>query len=453
MHALSPLDGRYKKKVTSLSEYFSEFGLMKYRLKVEVEYLLFLSKKNISNSISSKDTEFLKGLVTSFHDLQAEEVLQIERTIHHDVKAVEYFLREQMQRKKINGDQWIHFALTSEDTNSLAYGIALKDSLQEVFIPAIKKIIIKFAGLSKEYASIPMLARTHGQVAVPTTVGKEICVFATRLSREFQVLQNFTVEGKLTGAVGNFNAHVASFPKENWLKLSTEFVSSLGLQPQTTTTQILPADSYAHLFSSILLINSILTGFCQDMWRYISDDYFVLKLEKNQVGSSTMPQKINPIDFENAEGNLGLANSMLEFFIRKLPISRLQRDLSDSTVKRNIGVAFGHSLVAYDAIEKGLTKISLHEKKLQEELNEHWEVIAEGIQTILRSYGDTRAYEKVKDFSRGKRVTKESVAEFIDKLSVDKKTTNKLKKLSPYTFIGISEEIVEEALKEIEHIL
>ncbi len=420
---------------------------------IEVEYLLFLSDKKIIPSFSSQQTKKTRQILSTFSEADATEIKKIEQKIKHDVKAVEYFLRQKFSAQKIPNGEYIHIALTSEDTNSLAYSLLLKEAKQKNLIPELRKILQKLVDLSTQYHNTPMLSRTHGQPAVPTTVGKEIITFGYRIFQELQVLESQHIEAKLNGAVGNFNAHIVAFQKVNWPKLSKEFIKDFGLQPNLFTTQILPAETYAQLFSSLLRINSILLDLNQDLWRYISDGYFIQKLEKGQVGSSTMPHKVNPIEFENSEGNLGLANSLLQFFIQKLPISRLQRDLSDSTVKRSIGSAFGYMQLAYQSLQQGLDKVSVNQKKLTEDLNQHWEVVTEGLQVILRTEGEPAAYEKLRDFSQGKQINQENIHQFIEQLQLKKSTKKRLSQLTPFTYIGLSSKLTSQAVRIITNYL
>jgi len=434
--AISPLDGRYQSKTKSLATYFSETALIKYRVVVEVKYLEFLLKV-IKKPIS----------VTTL-ETEAQRVKDIEKTTHHDVKAVEYYLREKLANFP-EVFPYIHLGLTSEDTNSCAYGLLLKDALKNEMLPTLKSLISTIADMADKYKSEPMMARTHGQPAVPTTLGKELMVFALRLHHEYQTLTNLPIEAKISGAVGNFSALQCAYPNLDWIKTTDHFIKELGLTPNHCTTQILPADSCIKVFQSFHLINSILIGFNQDIWRYISDGYFVQQIVKAETGSSTMPQKVNPIDFENSEGNLGLANALFAFFIEKLPISRLQRDLSDSTVKRNIGSAFAYGLLAYSSCISGLHKIHPDRERLQQELHDHWEIITEGIQTILRANGDAKAYESVKDFARGKSITSESTHHFIESLSVSPEVKQQLEALSPTTYLGLAEQLVSDGLDQI----
>jgi adenylosuccinate lyase len=451
--AVSPLDGRYKPQVASLTESFSEYALIKNRIIVEVEYLLFLARQKIGLTFSATEVKMLKALIADFDVAEAEKVKDIEAKIFHDVKAVEYYLAEKLKTKKMKGSEWLHFGLTSEDTNSLAIGLGLRTAIDEVMLPSIKNLILQLAEMSKKNRDVAMLARTHGQAALPTTLGKELLVFGLRLAKQYRRLASLRVEAKLTGAVGNFNAHHLAFPKSNWVKLSREFVTHLGLQPNVYTTQIVPVESYLEIFQTMQLINGVVLDLNQDVWRYISDGWLLQSLTKGQVGSSTMPQKINPIDFENSEGNLGLANTLFEFFIRKLPVSRLQRDLSDSVVKRNFGVAFGHSQLAYLSCLKGLKKITPNQPLMSRELETHWEIISEGIQTVLRTTGDDQAYDKLKVVTQGKAITQKNLAAFITGLDLTPDTQRQLLQLTPLTYNGLSTSLVDQGLLEIHHLL
>lgn len=448
--ALSPLDGRYHTQLVELSDIFSESALIKNRVRAEIAYLLFLSDQKIAGKISATQKNSLLKIVEEFSAEDATEVKSIEKTTKHDVKAVEYFLQKKCQELAIDGAEWIHFGLTSEDTNSLAYALSLQEANQKCIQPALESILAELQEKIGEYRSIPMLARTHGQPAVPTTLGKELLVFAMRLLPRIIRLNNLRFEAKVTGAVGNFNAHQAAFAPIHWPELSQEFITSLGLKPNVFTTQIVPPESYLVFFQELQLINGILLDLSQDMWRYISDGKFIQAVERGQVGSSTMPQKINPIDFENCEGNIGLANALLAFFVQKLPVSRMQRDLSDSTVKRSFGTALGYCQLAYVSCLKGLQKITPDERALRAELDEHWEVITEGIQTILRTTGDVSAYEKLKAFSQGQKVTAESVVTFVEELKVDKETKQKILSLTPENYVGAVQHIIDLGLTELE---
>ncbi len=450
--AVSPLDGRYFEKTRALADYFSERALMKYRILVEGEYFiaLSLSRKTALRKLNSAEIKKIRSLY-DLSEKDFEAIKKIEKTTNHDVKAVEYFLKEKLGATSLkNSIEWIHFALTSEDTNNLAYALILSDSLEKVILPAVKNITDNINKLAIKYRNLSMLARTHGQSASPTTFGKEMKVFSTRIARQVNILKNSTIQAKLNGATGNFNAHVAAYPKVNWLEFSKKFIESLNkartlkLEPNLMTTQIECHDSYVEAFDAIRRINSILLDFNQDMWRYISDGWVVQKPKAGETGSSTMPHKVNPIDFENSEGNLGIANSLFEFFARKLPISRLQRDLSDSTVERSFGTAFGHSLLAYMSLEKGLSKISINEQLITDSLLAHPEVIAEAIQTILRRENYPVPYEALKALTRGKIITMDDFANFIDSLSVSSKVKSELKKITPLSYTGLASHIASQ---------
>jgi len=448
LQALSPLDGRYNSQLVDLAHLFSEEHLIKTRLVVEIEYLLFLAQQACIPRFTAANEQRIRGFVSDFSIQDAALVKEYEKKSKHDVKAVEYFLRDRMKAIKIPGSEYIHLGLTSEDVNSLAYSLLITEG-KSVLVTTLRQVLQLLTKMAEVNASVPMMARTHGQEAVPTTVGKELVVFGMRLFRELLIVDSQHVEAKLTGAVGNFNAHTVAFPNKNWIEASQKFVSSLGLKPNIITTQIVPAESYLELFSSLIRINGILLDLNQDIWRYISDHSFGQKVESEQVGSSTMPQKINPIDFENSEGNLGLANALLLFFIQKLPVSRLQRDLSDSTVKRSIGTAFGYCHLAYLSLLKGLPKLTVNTYKLDQELSDHWEVLAEALQVVLRVEGDEGAYEKLRVFSQGKQLTQKDVQEFIEDLTLSSETKARLLALRPETYIGLAPELTAHAVQSI----
>lgn len=448
LQALSPLDGRYNSQLVDLAHLFSEEHLIQTRFTIEVKYLLFLSGHGCIPRFSLEDEKRIHGFVEDFSMQDALLVKEHEKRTKHDVKAVEYLLRDKMDAANISGSHYIHVALTSEDVNSLAYSLLIAEG-KRVLITTLRRLLSELAAMSEEYADVPMLARTHGQEAVATTVGKELAVFATRLFHELLTLDAQHIDAKLTGAVGNFNAHTVAFPKHNWIDLSQKFVSSLDLKPNIMTTQILPTESYLECFSSLIRVNGILLDLNQDIWRYISDHAFGQKVEKEQVGSSTMPQKVNPIDFENSEGNLGLANALLIFFIQKLPVSRLQRDLSDSTVKRSIGTAFGYCQLAYLSLLKGLPKLTVNTQKLHQELSEHWEVLAEALQVVLRVEGDEDGYEKLRVFSQGKQLTEKDLSEFIRGLALPPETQARLLTLRPETYLGLAPELTTDAVQPI----
>ncbi len=457
LSSLSPLDGRYENFTKALSPYFSEMALMRYRITVEGEYLIALSDAKIMRKFSDKEKKLIRSLyelspsdAQIISDIEKKGYKNIKAT-DHDVKAVEYYIKDKLSNTSLKDVlEWVHFALTSEDTNNLSYGLMLREGLSTVIIPKIEEIITHLEKLSIKHEKLPMLARTHGQSASPTTFGKEFKVFAERLKKHSNILQNVGISCKLNGATGNYNAHIAAFPKVDWVKFSQKFITNLNSQlvtrhlPLVTnihTTQIEPHDSYVEVFDSLRHINTILIGLNQDIWRYVSDEWIVQKPTDGAVGSSTMPHKVNPIKFENSEGNLGIANSLFEFFARKLPISRLQRDLSDSTVQRNFGSAFGYSLIAYEYLLKGLASISVNEHKVTEVLNNHPEVIAEAIQTILRREGEKMPYEKLKELTRGKKVTLEDIYKFIDGLSISDKLKKELKNITPQNYTGLASKL------------
>jgi adenylosuccinate lyase len=448
--ALSPLDGRYIAETESLREYLSEFALVRDRVRIETAYLIALSRDaHLIRDLTSAELDLLNTLSDSFSLDNARQIKDLERITRHDVKAAENFLRLQLAPTTLSDlIEFLHFGLTSEDVNNIAQAVALRDSRDQVILPALNKILNQLAGFIQKYESTPMLARTHGQPAVPTTFGKEIAVFYARLKKQYAQLESHRFEAKLTGAVGNFNALVSAAPQINWSKFSQKFVQNFGLESNLVTTQILPYDNWIEYFNTLHLVNSILIDFAQDMWRYISDDYLKLKVVVSEVGSSTMPQKVNPIDFENAEGNLGVANALLEQYARKLPVSRLQRDLSDSTVRRTFGVALGHSLVAYASLAKALERVEANESAMRAELEAHWEIVAEGAQTILRAAGVSEAYNQLKSLARGKEITKETFNQWIENLSVEESVKQKLRALSPLTYIGLAEEIATLAFEE-----
>ncbi len=442
--AISPVDGRYRKKIEKLSEYFSEFALIKNRIRVEIEYLIFLSKQRIIRKLTSDEEKFLKKIYSGFELKNAEEVKSIEKKTNHDVKAVEYYIRKKIEMTSLEGlSEKIHICLTSEDTNNIAYGLSIKGFLENIFFKELDSVKNYLLELIKKNKNVVMLARTHGQPAVPTTTGKEFAVFAHRLDRQIKQLKKMKVSAKLDGAVGNYNAHVAAYPKVDWIKFSEEFIDSFGLEPNLITTQIEPRDNLAEIFHNIIRINNILLDLDRDMWTYISLDYFKQKIKQGEVGSSTMPQKVNPISFENSEGNLGVANALMTHFSNKLPVSRLQRDLSDSTVLRNIGVAFAHCVIAYQSILRGLQKIEVNKEKINQNLEDHPEIITEGIQSILRREGVKEAYEKLKELTRGKKITKNDIEEFVRNLDVPEKVKKELLELTPGNYIGLAEKLCE----------
>ncbi len=450
LEAISPIDGRYFSKTKGLIAYFSELAIFKYRILVEVRYLTALSEAKIIRRFSLQEKKLLTGIFADFNLKEGQKIKEIEKVTHHDIKAVEYYLKEKVSRTSLKDVQeMIHFGLTSDDINNLAYGLALRDSLEQQIKPALNKLIGELKEMAFKNINLVMLARTHGQLAVPTTLGKEIAVFAKRLKEEYKNLEKGCIRGKLNGNVGNFNAHQAVFPQINWLKFSKEFVTSLGLVWEPLTTQILPYDSYVAIFDCLIRINHILIGLTQDFWFYISQGFFQQKVIKTEVGSSALPHKINPISFENAEGTLGLANSLLRFFSDKLLISRMQRDLSDSSVRRTIGEALVFCLLSYQSLGEGLSRVEADSEKLKEDLLGHWEIVAEGIQSVLRFDGYQKPYEALKNLSRGKVLAQKDMEKFIADLKVNEKTKEKLKKVTPLNYLGLTKKLTEISLKEI----
>lgn len=437
--ALSPIDGRYHSSTRQLSEYFSEFALIRYRLLVEVEYLIRLGEKKffkIDVSLKNK----LRMLVDQFSPEDAMTIKATEAVTNHDVKAVEYFLKEQLESFGAgNIKEWVHFGLTSQDINNTAIPMSWKASIEMEYLPALLNLQQHILKLSRQWKDVPMLARTHGQPASPTRLGKELLVFAERLENQVQLFSYIPFTAKFGGATGNFNAHHVAFPAYNWLRFADEFVEErLGLQRQQYTTQIEHYDVLAAHFDNIKRINTILIDLARDLWSYISVDYFKQKTRKGEVGSSAMPHKVNPIDFENAEGNLGIANALFEHLTAKLPVSRLQRDLTDSTVLRNIGVPMAHTILAIQSIEKGLDKLILNEDKLKQDLEQNWAVVAEAVQTILRRENYPAPYEALKELTRGKgTIDKKAMHDFINQLKVPAAIKNELKKITPFNYTGI----------------
>jgi adenylosuccinate lyase len=448
LHLLSPLDGRYAQTTAPLTDFFSEFAFLRDRVRVELDFLSALSKTDLVRTLSDSESAQIESLIANFSDADAELILEHERKTRHDVKAIEYFIQNKLQGTSLEDlIPWIHVGLTSEDTNSLGQAIALNESRDRVILPNLQLLVTNLSELAIRYKSVPMLARTHGQFAVPTTLGKEFAVYIARLKKTRDEIASHKFEAKLTGAVGNFNALQAAVPSIDWISFSKEFVSSFGLEPNLLTTQILPYDNWVRYFDLVRLTNSILIDFAQDIWRYISDGYLRQAVVAGEVGSSTMPQKVNPIDFENAEGNLGVANSLFAHYAQKLTVSRLQRDLSDSTVRRTFGTALGHSLLAWSNLQRGLKRIAPDEGKLKEEMNAHWEVVSEGAQTILRAAGKSDAYESLKEQTRGRVLTESDYKAWCDSIDVDDATREKLKALSPESYIGLAIELTERLLK------
>jgi adenylosuccinate lyase len=441
LQAISPIDGRYEDKTKELSAYFSEYALIRYRVFVEIQYFIALTQHDIPQLIAfdQDQVDTLNNIFEHFDITDAERVKIIEKTTNHDVKAVEYYLKERFDGLEIGEmKEFLHFGLTSQDINNTAVPLMVKQALHDVYLPALKNIIDNLTYLSEHWSVVPMLARTHGQPASPTLLGKEIMVFVERLNNQLNMLKNVPISAKFGGATGNFNAHYVAYPHIDWVAFANHFVNEyLGLDRQQYTTQIEHYDYLAALFQNMMRINTILTDLCRDFWTYISMDYFKQKTIAHEVGSSAMPHKVNPIDFENAEGNLGIANANFDHLANKLPISRLQRDLTDSTVIRNIGVPFGHTLIAFKSIQRGLDKLLLNEYKLNEDLENNWAVVAEGIQTILRREGYDQPYEALKSLTRGKSaVTKSDMMAFIDDLEVEEEVKEELRQLSPSTYTG-----------------
>jgi adenylosuccinate lyase len=440
LSAISPIDGRYFKQLTELAPYFSEFGLIRYRIRVEVEYFLALADAGIFKLPASLKRSSLHKLYENLSEEDAAAVKATEQITNHDVKAVEYFIKGHLQGKDaITVSEWVHFGLTSQDINNTAIPLLWKEAMEAVYLPALLNMVSVLKRMAKEWKSIPMLARTHGQPASPTVLGKEILVFVERLENQVKLFSYIPYAAKFGGATGNFNAHHVAFPKKDWIAFANKFVDEgLGLQRMQYTTQIEHYDNLAAHFDALKRINNILIDLCRDFWTYISQDYFKQKTKKNEVGSSAMPHKVNPIDFENAEGNLGLANALYEHLSAKLPVSRLQRDLTDSTVLRNIGVPVAHSYLALKSLEKGLEKLVLHKEKLDEDLEHNWAVTAEAIQTILRREHFPKPYEALKALTRGQeRITKKTIHDFIEKLDVSVKVKKELLAVTPQNYVGV----------------
>jgi adenylosuccinate lyase len=439
LSAISPIDGRYRKQVQHLDQYFSEFALIKYRVLVEIEYFLFLADKNFFK-ISGKAEKHLRKIAEEFGPEDAQEVKQIEYTTNHDVKAVEYFLKNVLEKSGAKAEkEWIHFGLTSQDINNTAIPLFWKHAVEYEYLPSLLNLNAQIKLLAKEWQDIPMLAHTHGQPASPTRLGKELMVFAERIENQVEQLINIPFSAKFGGATGNFNAHHVAFPKMDWVKLGNEFVEKiLGLTRMQYTTQIEHYDNLAAHFDCMKRINNILVDFCRDVWTYVSMEYFKQRVNKNEVGSSAMPHKVNPIDFENAEGNLGMANAIFEHLSSKLPVSRLQRDLTDSTVLRNIGVPFAHTLIAFRSVEKGLGKLIINDGMIHQQLEDNWAVVAEAVQTILRRENYPNPYEALKELTRGNAyIDKKSIHHFIDNLKINGSVKKELKKITPHNYTGV----------------
>lgn len=461
LHVLSPLDGRYENETSPLRDFFSEFASLRARARLELDYLSALSKTGIFPA------DVLSGWkpdLQNFTEEDARKIQEYEKTTRHDVKAIEYFLRDkfmesdssfhskgglsntQRQAAGLQMIPFIHFGLTSEDINNIAQAIALRESRDKVLLPALENLINSLCDFAKRYRALPLIARTHGQPAVPTTLGKEIAVYLARLIKCRAEMANHKFEAKLTGAVGNFNALQSAAPQVDWLSFSREFIQSLNLEPNLVTTQILPYDNWVRYFDSVKLTNTILIDYTQNIWRYVSDGILKQKVVEGEVGSSTMPQKVNPIDFENAEGNLGIADALLTHYGQKLPVSRLQRDLSDSTVRRTFGVAFGHTLLAWNNITYGMSRLEADEEKIRAELDSHWEIVSEGTQTILRAAGRSDAYESIKSQTQGRVLDESSYRLWVEALDIDEETRVRLQSLSPESYIGLAIQITDSVI-------
>ena len=442
--AISPIDGRYGSKTSALRPVFSEFGLIKARVEVEIRWLQRLAEHGeIAEVPAFRDAtnQALNAIVDNFSEQDAQKIKDIEATTNHDVKAVEYFIKEQFagNDELLTVSEFVHFACTSEDINNLSHALMLRAG-RDVLIPVMQKIADDIRAIAHEHAGLPMLSRTHGQTASPTTLGKEMANVVARLERQIEQIQAVPLLGKINGAVGNYNAHLSAYPTIDWQANAQNFVESLGLQWNAYTTQIEPHDYIAELFDAIARFNTILIDYDRDIWAYISLGYFKQRTIAGEVGSSTMPHKVNPIDFENSEGNLGIANAVFGHLAQKLPISRWQRDLTDSTVLRNMGVGCGYSLIAYHATLKGISKLQVNEQRLAEDLNKAWEVLAEPIQTVMRRYGIEQPYEKLKAFTRGKAITESAMLEFIDSLELTDKVKTELKAMTPASYLGNAEQ-------------
>ncbi|MGZ8541098.1 MAG: adenylosuccinate lyase [Chitinophagaceae bacterium] len=437
--AISAIDGRYRKQVQHLDEYFSEYALMKYRILVEVKYLLFLERKKFFK-LSGKSIKYLNKLAEDFGLEDAQEIKQIEYITNHDVKAVEYFLKNELEKNDgKTAKEWIHFGLTSQDINNTAIPLLWKHAIEYEYLPGLLNLNTQLKLLAQEWKDIPMLAHTHGQPASPTKLGKEIMVFTERIQAQIEQFITIPFSAKFGGATGNFNAHHVAFPKTDWIKFGNEFTDHLGLNRQQFTTQIEHYDNLASHFDCMKRVNNILIDFSRDVWTYVSMEYFTQKTKKGEIGSSAMPHKVNPIDFENAEGNLGLANAIFEHLSSKLPVSRLQRDLTDSTVLRNIGVPFAHTLIAFKSIEKGLDKLLINDAKIHEDLENNWAVVAEAIQTVLRRENYPKPYEALKELTRGNnKIDKKAIHQFVDGLKISSEIKKELKTITPHNYTGMS---------------
>ena len=442
LSAVSPIDGRYRSKTKKLSAYFSEEALIKYRILVEVEYFIALYEQGLPQlkDVDKNNFKRIRELYKNFTSIDAQAIKDIEKITNHDVKAVEYFLKEEFDKLGMqDSKEFIHFGLTSQDINNTAIPLSLKDAIEEVYIPELQETLKKLKELATEWKDVPLLARTHGQPASPTRLGKEIEVFVIRIEEQLKLLKDIPHAAKFGGATGNYNAHKVAFPEVDWKKFGSDFVENkLGLHHSFPTTQIEHYDHIAALFDALKRINNIILDLDRDIWTYVSMDYFKQKIKKGEIGSSAMPHKVNPIDFENSEGNIGIANAIFEHLSAKLPVSRLQRDLTDSTVLRNIGVPIGHTIIAFKSTLKGLNKLLLNEEKLNADLENNWAVVAEAIQTILRREGFKNPYEALKGLTRtNERITEKSMSEFIDQLEVSDEIKQELHKITPQNYTGI----------------
>ena len=442
LSAISPVDGRYRKKVEELAPFFSEFGLIRYRVFIEIEYFIELCQLHLKelSGVDPEVFEQLRTFYTEFTETDAEKIKEFEKTTNHDVKAVEYFIKEKFDETGLSQyKEFIHFALTSQDVNNTATPLSLKDAMTQAYLPVLDELTGVLMEKADQWSLIPMLGKTHGQPASPTRMGKEIKVFVERLENQSELLKTIPYSAKFGGATGNFNAHHVAYPEVDWVLFADKFLGDkLGLQRQKTTTQIEHYDHMAALFDNLKRINTILIDLVRDIWSYISMEYFKQKIKKGEVGSSAMPHKVNPIDFENAEGNLGMANAIFEHLSSKLPISRLQRDLTDSTVSRNIGVPLAHTLLAFKSLLKGLDKLIINEDGIRQDLNKNWAVVTEALQTILRREGYPKPYEALKDLTRNNKIiTRDVLHTFIDTLQIDRDVIEELKKITPDNYTGI----------------
>lgn len=441
--AISPIDGRYRGRTQNLAAYFSEYALIKYRVHVEIEYFIALCELPLPQLVGVDKSVFpkLQDIVKNFTEADAQQIKDIEKITNHDVKAVEYFIKEKFDLLGLQEyKEFIHFGLTSQDINNTAVPLSIKEALTDVYYPLMTRLIDKLKSMAEQWMDIPMLAKTHGQPASPTRLGKEIMVFVSRLEKQFEVLKNIPASGKFGGATGNLNAHNVAYPQFDWKAFGNKFLAEkLGIVREQWTTQISNYDTLAASFDALKRLDTIMLDLNRDFWQYISMEYFKQRIKEGEIGSSAMPHKVNPIDFENAEGNLGIANAILEHLASKLPISRLQRDLTDSTVLRNVGVPMGHIVIAIESTLKGLDKLLLNEKALYNDLEDNWAVVAEGIQTILRREGYPKPYEALKALTRtNEAITEQSIAAFIDQLDVNDDIKKELKAITPHTYIGIN---------------